>query len=423
MIQLLLHYWPVLCGLAAVLTVLWIVAVLAKYVRLMLNIFRDTPPFLGLRHQQKLEGHIVQFRAFDGTRLRGMFLSPAMIKDQGDVLYFDNNAPILKGDSKGVIIFCHEYNADMYSWSRYCMPLLRAGYDIFAFDFRSHGKSESLPDYAPRLWCTNHEVADCLGALAYVNDQFRERELDVQIGMFGISRGAGAAILAADSPFSAGLVKAVLADSAFSNDTTLEMFMKRWVHIFARVRFVYENHPPVFWRFLRWLLLQVAWRRFHCRFLSARKALMKLKDTPTFFIHGARDSYIRPDQAKLLYEAARPPRYLWMAPEAKHNQSTLVHRDLYALRSVAFFDKFIHRKTAVDKLLYGKALALFAGMEGSDNLTNEENGVSYYEDKQVVQQQMAQTGGAAHRPYRRTQRPEATRSLSEKTSPMPPRPE
>ena len=59
-------------------------------------------------------------------------------------------------------------------------------------------------------------------------------------------------------------------DGAFSTDRTIEYFMKRWAYIFAKVKVVYENHHPAFWRFLRWLLFVVARREFRCTFPSVR---------------------------------------------------------------------------------------------------------------------------------------------------------
>lgn len=424
MLDILSEYWALLCLVSVVLVVLWIAAVISKYVRLMLNIFRDTPPplhVLGLHHSQKLEGRLVRFRAFDGTLLRGMFLSPAMLEEEDGRLTLNRKAAILESASKGVIVFCHEYGSNMYSWSRYCLGLLQAGYDIFAFDFRSHGKSVSLPNYTPRLWCTNHEVSDCLGALAYVHGQMQKHRLQAGIGFFGISRGACASILTAGSPFADGLVRAVLSDSGFSNDITLEALMKRWVHIFAKVRFVYENHPPIFWRFLRWVLLQVARRKFHCRFPSVRKTLNRLTDTPTFFIHGLRDSYIRPEQTRKLFEHARRPRYLWMVPGAKHNQSAMVQPEVYHARAAAFFDKYVYGGDAADQIENPLA-RMFRAEEHCDNLVLEEERVAAYEKKQVVQQKMAETGSGRGRTGRRPRRPGTAKSFSEKSSPMPPEP-
>lgn len=297
--------------------------ILKKYVRIMFNILRDTPPPLsmGPRDFLRIQGEPVTFRAFDGLGLRGMFL-------------FGDH----KGQSKGMIIFAHEFASDMYSSARYCRPLLTAGYDIFAFDFRGHGQSSNLENYQARQWATNHELSDMMGALAYVEDWLEAQGRPKEVGLFGISRGGGAAILAAAR--NPG-VRAIVVDSAFSNDTTLESLMKRWAYIFAKVRFVYENHPPQFWRFLRWMLFRECRRKLHCEFPSVRKALMRMKPRPILFIHGDKDSYIPFEQTLQLYALAGRPKHLWIVPGAKHNQSVVTQPQRYADRTVAFFHRHL----------------------------------------------------------------------------------
>lgn len=300
--------------------------ILRKYVRIMVNIIRDTPPpfAMGPLDFERIDGERATFRAFDNLNLCGMFL------------YGDHG-----GRPKGMVIFAHEFSSDMYSCARYCRPLLAAGYDVFSLDFRGHGESSGEPGYQPRQWPSDREVSDMLGAIAYVEDWLERRGRPVEIGLFGISRGAGAAILAAQNN---PAVRAIITDGAFSSDTTLESLMKRWAYIFAKVRFVYENHPPQFWRFLRWLLMRECRRTLKCTFPSVRKSLRRMAPPKAMlFIHGERDSYIPVEQSQLLYEQAPGPKSLWVVPEAKHNQSVVVRPDYYASRTVAFLDEHLAR--------------------------------------------------------------------------------
>ena len=71
------------------------------------------------------------------------------------------------------------------------------------------------------------------------------------------------------------------------------------------------------------------------------EALREMQPRPIFFIHGQRDSYIRVDQTRLLYEAAPSPKYLWIVEEAKHNQSVVVEPRQYAARTIAFFRRHL----------------------------------------------------------------------------------
>ncbi|MBI4578145.1 MAG: alpha/beta fold hydrolase [Planctomycetes bacterium] len=318
---------------------IWTVSylILRKYVRLMLNIIRDTPPPLamGPRDFERIDGERVAFRAFDNLNLCGMLLR-------------GNHG----GAPRGMIIFSHEFSSDMYSCARYCRPLLASGYDVFSFDYRGHGESSHEPGYQPRQWPSEREVNDMLGAIAYVEELLEREGRPPEIGLFGISRGAGAAILASvNNP----RVKAIVADGAFSSDTVLEHLMKRWAYIFAKVRFVYENHPPQFWRFLRWMLFRECRRKLNCTFPSVRKALRGMSPPrPILFIHGERDSYIPVEQSQLLYEAAPGPKSLWVVPGAKHNQCVIVRPEYYALRTVSFFGEYLAAVPSGGKLT-GKA--------------------------------------------------------------------
>ena len=321
--------WAALAIIGTCLTVLLLALLwLGKYVRICLNIFVDTPPPLsiGPRDFQVLRGEEVRFRSFDGTSLRGMWLRAPQPRRRG-----------------GAIVFCHEFGSDMHSCARYTRPLVEAGFDVFTFDFRGHGDSSCPKGYRPLQWPSDKELEDVLGAAAYVEDALEAAGQSRRIGLFGISRGAGAAILAASSDAN---VACMVCDGAFGTQETVVSMMKRWAYIFARVKLVYENHPDAFWRFLLWCMLRFAQPRLGRRFPSVRKALAKMVSCPIMFIHGEKDSYIRPKQARLLYESAGEPKSLWPVPNAKHNQCVVVAPQEYASRTVGFFREHLAEATA-----------------------------------------------------------------------------
>ena len=319
------HHWAAVAMLVTLLSlVIFVVLVMAKYVRLCLNIFVDTPPPLsmGPLDVQRLTGEIVRFRSFGGTSLGGMHL-----RCPNELSY------------KGTVVFCHEFGSDMFGCARYASPLIEAGFDVFTFDFRSHGDSSSgTGKYRPLQWPSDKELEDVLGASAYMESVLEAQGRDTRLGVFGISRGAGAGLLAAASDPN---IAAIVCDGAFSTDTTLISYMKRWAHIFARVKLVYENHPEIFWKLLVWLLMKFAQPRLGCRYPSVRRALKEMQPRPVFFIHGRRDSYIRQAQSELLYNEAPLPKYLWLVDQAKHNQSVIVEPEHYAGRTIAFFRKYL----------------------------------------------------------------------------------
>src|SRR5207249_3300143 len=78
-------------------------------------------------------------------------------------------------------------------WSSlpYCEHLLEAGYDVFAFESCCQGESDAQPGYEPLQWVTEFEVRDTRAAIAYLKG--RPDAAPWGIGVFGISKGRGAA--------------------------------------------------------------------------------------------------------------------------------------------------------------------------------------------------------------------------------------
>ena len=319
-------FWPAALAVAVIagiaLLLVYPAMVLRKYVRIMIHILDDRAPLSenGYSDSFNLDGDEVSFRAVDGRRLEGIVL------------------PGRGGPKAGMVIFAHEFGNDRTSCLRYTRSLLAAGYDVFTFDFRGHGASPPEQGYRPRQWPSDRERADMLGAIAFIGSWLEQRGRPRDVGLFGISRGAGAAILA-----SIGIpsVRAIVTDGVFSSDTAMEYLMRRFATIFARIRIVAENHPPTFWRFLRWLLFRECRRKFGCQFPSVRKAVVRLHRRPILLIHGEKDSYIPIAQSQALYDLAQGPKYLWIVPGAKHNQSAIVQPKEYERRVVRFFEEHL----------------------------------------------------------------------------------
>ena len=75
---------------------------------------------------------------------------------------------------------------------------------------------------------------------------------------------------------------------------------------------------------------------------------MRLRERPILFIHGEKDSYIPIVQTKALYDLAAGPKYLWIVPQAKHNQNVLVAPNEYASRVVRFFREHLAGEVVCD---------------------------------------------------------------------------
>lgn len=326
--------WALTSIAGAVCLLLLILAIIiAKYVPIALNIMQEVPPPLSMkvRDFRPLPGDDVEFLATDGLRLRGVLcLRP------------DRRTP-----ARGMIVFAPEFKSDRESVARYCRPLWDAGYDLFSFDFRNHGESAEQDGYLPRQWCSQREVADMNGAFTFVEDYLRSEGRPAEFGLFGVSRGACAGVLAAAQRPS---VRAIITDGVFSADRVLESLLRRYAEIFVPAELMHRHQPPEFWRFLRWCVFLAYRRRFGCVFPSVQKALSHMIPRPMLFVHGERDSYIRESQSRLLYAVAAQPKYLWVVPDAKHNQAAVLHPAEYARYTVDFFDHYLWNNPAPDNM-------------------------------------------------------------------------
>jgi pimeloyl-ACP methyl ester carboxylesterase len=236
-------------------------------------------------------------------------------------------------EKKGLVIFAPEFGGTRWSCVHYAGHLLDAGYDLFAFDFRNQGDSDYLHGYQPLQWVTQNEARDFRAVVEYVKEApFCPVE---GIGVFGVSRGAGAAIVAcAGDPF----VKCVVTDGAFGTVATMVRFMQKWVSIYSDRINLQRWLPNWFYGFLSVLALREVKKRRHLQFPSVRNALRRLKRQQLFMVHGKADGYIRSEIALDLHRAApRKLCRLWMVENAKHNQAIDVAEDEYKVNTAEFF--------------------------------------------------------------------------------------
>lgn len=335
--------WAVVLG-ALIAPLAWGAFILRKYVNIMMTIMVDRSQILQQSENEAWSGSDenagdqccvtpLSFLAADGHRLAGMMLSVGK-----------------RGSTKGVVVFAHEVGSDRTSCWRYCHPLLEAGYDVFAFDFRGHGASSPDAMCPPRMFLSDREQADLKGAITFVGALLAERGMLPDVGVFGVSRGGVAAILAAaEMP----QVRAVATDGVFSSAMTVEFLIRRFAPVLAGIAVIARNHPPVVWRFFRWLLFRECRRKLGFRIPSVRKAIRRLGRRPILFIHGQEDRHIPVSQCQTLYELARGPKQLWVVPDAKHNQSIVLDPLGYARRIVRFFDEHLAMSSAVADTMGG----------------------------------------------------------------------
>ncbi|MFQ3594086.1 MAG: alpha/beta hydrolase, partial [Gemmataceae bacterium] len=157
------------------------------------------------------------------------------------------------------------------------------------------------------------------------------------IGFFGISKGAGAGLIAAaDEPY----VRCFVTDGLFGAETTTIPYMRKFFRVYNST-FPLEMIPDAYLRYVFYLAMHKIESQRRCRFASLEKALPRLAPRAVLMIHGEDDSYIRPEMARSLYAQLAGPRDLWIVPGARHNQALLIAEDEYRCRVLEFFDRYL----------------------------------------------------------------------------------
>ncbi len=287
-----------------------------RYIAFLERVFEEIPYFNVPRGQPRPDAEDVSFETADGLILRGC--------------YFKTIAP-----RKGIVLFAPEYGANRWSCSDYCDHLLEFGYDVFSYEPRNHNESDKEPKLEAMHWSMDRDVTDIQAALAYLKSR---PDFDPRgVGLFGVSKGAGAGLLAAVIE---PAIRCAVTDGMFAACTTIVPYMRHWITIYNRSYFVQGLLPSWYYAILaKWAVWRVGKRR-GVRFLHLEPALHRFS-RPLLMIHGQKDKYIRADMALSLFELAREPKEFWLIPDANHNQGLQVAGDEYRRRVREFFDKHL----------------------------------------------------------------------------------
>jgi len=216
----------------------------------------------------------VWFPAADGTKLFGWYVE----------------APA----DRPVILWCHGNAGNLIHRLDNLGRFFRSALSVFVFDYRGYGRSQGRPS-------EEGLYLDAVGAYDYVA---RTRMIRPErIILFGRSLGAAVAgDLAAQKP-AAGLVL----ESSFPS-------------IEAVARFHYGGLP------LHWLL----GAKFR---LIDRLPQLSL---PKLIIHGDQDDIIPLPLGRQVFDAASPPKSMYVVPSARHNDTYLVGGNDYFTRFADF---------------------------------------------------------------------------------------
>jgi uncharacterized protein len=288
-----------------------------KYINQIVRIFEEKPLFVVPKGKPVPGAEDVHFSTTDGYTLRGCYLRG-------------------RRPRRGVVLFAPEFGSNRWACLQYTDSLLDAGYDVFAYEPRNQGESDTDPAYQPLQWVTDRDLADFKAAVAYLK---RRKDAPADgVGVFGISKGGSVGLLAAaDDPW----VRCVATDGAYGTYTTMVPYMRRWVHIYIHsAKRLRAYIPDWFYGLIGLAAVRTSAARRGVRYQNLERAVSRYA-RPLLMIHGQGDTYIKPEMARELFDRAATPaaaKTLWLVAGAKHNQALAVAGDEYARRLVDFFD-------------------------------------------------------------------------------------
>jgi uncharacterized protein len=322
-IGLLASYPSLTLGLLvpAVVAVALIIYLTVKYAPIIGQKFEEPPLFLPLRVGPSERGEPVVFPTSDGLTLAGTYLRARTT------------------GRAGVMVYCHEFLSNRWSYRPYIDHVRDLGFDVFTFDFRNHGESQTEAGYEPMHWASDREVRDLRAALAYLRT--RPDRDPAGYGLFGVSRGGTTALLVTPEERD---VWGVITDGAFPTIGTMMAYILRWAELYLRNPLVRAMVPRWLYRVLARAGRRMSERRRGCRFPDLEKAVRRLAPRPWLMIHGQRDTYINPEIVQELFDRGDGPREVWLVPDAKHNRCREREPEAYAGRLLDFVDRYAPRR-------------------------------------------------------------------------------
>lgn len=215
-----------------------------------------TPADFGLQSEE------IRFRSKTGARLFGYFLRP-------------------EGAPKGTVVHCHGNAGNLSVHLEFVVFLVRAGYNVFAFDYGGYGLSEGYPS-------PESVIVDTLAAI----DTVRARgDVDpARIALFGQSLGGTAASGAAKLD---GGVRCLILDSTFATYRAMAWRTLLGRTLFFLTPFVIPDVGPL-------------------------HDLKEIKGRPVLFVHGLADRMVPPSFSRRLHAAAAEPKALALIEGRRH---------------------------------------------------------------------------------------------------------
>ena len=194
------------------------------------------------------------------------------------------------------------------------VALWRKGFNVLLYASRGTPGADRRP-----VTMGVREVYELQTTIAYAQKRIK----DVRVGLLGYSMGAVVSMLAAAGEPAA---EAMVLDSPYSDiRTLLEENVRRHALL---------PGGPVVRMVALWLRLRTGCRLFDS---SPVSVLTALEPRPLFFIHGGADEVTSVQHSRLLNDAYRGPREIWIVQGAPHVGAYFADRNLYVERVAGFF--------------------------------------------------------------------------------------
>ena len=222
----------------------------------------------------------IEFRSADGVRLKGWYIPAAE-------------------NPRGTIIFCHGLNRSRVELLAQAQFAHQQNFNGLLFDLRHHGQSEgemTTLGYQERL--------DVLGAVRYALDDEKAAR---PVVLWGISMGAVAALMAADSLE----VAAAISDSTFLSFSDT---VKHHLKLFLRLPAFPIAYEVIYW---------TAWRGgFRPADFDLQKAVERIGDRPILFVAVKGDRRMPSSISQTLFATAKSSqKRLLVLPGTRHGEA------------------------------------------------------------------------------------------------------
>jgi pimeloyl-ACP methyl ester carboxylesterase len=253
------------------------------------------PEQFGLRYEK------ISFQTRDGLELKGWLL------------------PSPTGD-KRTLIMCHGWGDNKGELLKQTYFLNEtAGFNLFYFDFRSHGESGGEITTIGGL-----ESIDFDAAATWL--RAARPDLAERVGVFGVSMGAAVSVASMpDHPD----FKCIAVESPFSDYRGV---IRRWAWNKFRV-----PHFPLIDVVLWMLRLRVGNPKIDD--FNPVEAAPRISPRPLFVIGGEHDDLMPEDDVRRVFDAAKEPKQLWIVPGAYHAKCREAAGMEFDTRVAGFFNR------------------------------------------------------------------------------------